>query len=97
MSFIIIRTYGDEWKRDVKNDWFFESDEEIDREFMNLVESEFSEEEQFLNHPEVIKYLDIFGIYEKSPYIYSAEEWLIGPLFKDEAPVRERFVWAFPY
>ena len=36
MSFIIIRTYGDEWKRDVKNDWFFESDEEIDREFMNL-------------------------------------------------------------
>ena len=44
MSFIIIRTYGDEWKRDVKNDWFFESDEEIDREFMNLVESEFSEE-----------------------------------------------------
>ena len=75
----------------------FESDEEIDREFMNLVESEFSEEEQFLHHPEVIKYLDIFGIYEKSPYIYSAEEWLIGPLFKDEAPVRERFVWAFPY
>lgn len=65
MSFIIIRTYGDEWKRDVKNDWFFESDEEIDREFMNLVESEFSEEEQFLHHPEVIKYLDIFGIYEK--------------------------------
>ena len=97
MSFIIIRTYGDEWKRDVKNDWFFESDEEIDREFMNLVESEFSEEEQFLHHPEDIKYLDIFGIYEKSPYIYSAEEWLIGPLFKDEAPVRERFVWAFPY
>ena len=97
VSFIIIRTYGDEWKRDVKNDWFFESDEEIDREFMNLVESEFSEEEQFLHHPEVIKYLDIFGIYEKSPYIYSAEEWLIGPLFKDEAPVRERFVWAFPY
>lgn len=97
MSFIIIRTYGDEWKRDVKNDWFFKSDEEIDREFMNLVESEFSEEEQFLHHPEVIKYLDIFGIYEKSPYIYSAEEWLIGPLFKDEAPVRERFVWAFPY
>lgn len=43
----------------------FESDEEIDREFMNLVESEFSEEEQFLHHPEVIKYLDIFGIYEK--------------------------------
>lgn len=69
MSFIIIRTYGDEWKRDVKNDWVFESDEEIDREFMNLVESEFSEEEQFLYHPEVIKYLDIFGIYEKSPYI----------------------------
>lgn len=62
MSFIIIRTYGDEWKRDVKNDRFFESDEEIDREFMNLVESEFSEEEQFLHHPEVIKYLDIFGI-----------------------------------
>ena len=28
MSFIIIRTYGDEWKRDVKNDWFFESNEE---------------------------------------------------------------------
>jgi len=28
MSFIIIRTYGDEWKRDAKNDWFFESDEE---------------------------------------------------------------------
>ena len=28
MSFIIIRTYGDEWKREVKNDWFFESDEE---------------------------------------------------------------------
>ena len=28
MSFIIIRTYGDEWKRDLKNDWFFESDEE---------------------------------------------------------------------
>lgn len=28
MSFIIIRTYGDEWKRDVKNDWFFESAEE---------------------------------------------------------------------
>ena len=97
MSFIIIRTYGDEWKRDVKNDWFFESDEEIDREFMNLVVSVFSEEEQFLHHPEVIKYLDIFGIYKKSPYIYSAEEWLIGPLFKDEAPVRERFVWAFPY
>ena len=24
MSFIIIRTYGDEWKRDVKNDWVFE-------------------------------------------------------------------------
>ena len=45
----------------------------------------------------IVKYLDIFGIYEKSPYIYSAEEWLIGPLFKDEAPVRERFVWAFPY
>lgn len=62
MSFIIIRTYGDEWKRDVKNDRFFESDEEIDREFMNLVESEFGEEEQFLHHPEVIKYLDIFGI-----------------------------------
>ena len=28
MSFIIIRTYGDKWKRDVKNDWVFESDEE---------------------------------------------------------------------
>lgn len=28
MSFIIIRTYGNEWKRDVKNDWVFESDEE---------------------------------------------------------------------
>ena len=66
MSFIIIRTYGDEWKRDVKNDCFFESDEEIDREFMNLVESEFGEEEQFLHHPEVIQYLDIFGIYEIS-------------------------------
>ena len=97
MSFIIIRTYGDEWKRDVKNDWVFESDEEIDRGFMNLVESEFSEEEQFLHNPDVINYVDIFGIYEKSPYIYSAEERLIGPLFKDEAPVRERFVWAFPY
>ena len=66
MSFIIIRTYGDEWKTDVKNDWFFESDEERDREFMNLVESEFGEEEQFLHHPEAIKYLDIFGIYEIS-------------------------------
>lgn len=101
MSFAIIRSYGDELEKELREtkepgELIFRSDEEINEEFMRLLRSEYKKEEQFLHDPDIIKYLNIFGIYEKSPYVYKAKEWIIGPLFKDKAWVRERFVGDFP-
>lgn len=104
MSFIIIRTYGDEWKKEVLDPrksgvkkMIFESDAEINREFMNLIATECRRKIKFLKASEVMEYLKQCEIYEVSPFVYELTGWReYSDLSKDKTSGVKAFVYDFP-